>query len=126
YSFTNLPPGTYWVGEVQQTGWTRTHPTAATQQITLSATTPTTSTGNDFGNLHVNASVSVTKEVSVDGGSTWLDANSAPGPSLLASGAAPKFRFTVTNTGNVPLSSVSLTDDTLSTSSCTVPATLTA
>jgi uncharacterized repeat protein (TIGR01451 family) len=126
YSFTNLAPGTYVVREVQQSGWTRTFPASGSYQVTLSATTATASTGSDFGNLQVNASIDVTKEVSVDGGVTWVDANSAPGPSLLASGAAPTFRFTVANTGNVPLGGVTLTDSALDTSACSpgVPASL--
>ncbi|MEN6341306.1 MAG: dockerin type I domain-containing protein [Methanospirillum sp.] len=53
--------------------------------------------------------------VSVDGGATWLDADSATGPTLLPGGAAPRFRFAVTNTGNVPLSNVRITDSVLGT-----------
>jgi uncharacterized repeat protein (TIGR01451 family) len=52
----------------------------------------------------------VEEEVSSDGGGTWLDADSGTGPMLLASGAAPRFKFVVTNTGNVALANVALTD----------------
>jgi uncharacterized repeat protein (TIGR01451 family) len=50
-----------------------------------------------------NPSVTIEKDVSVDGGHTWVDANSATGPTLLASGDAPEFRYIVANTGNVGL-----------------------
>ena len=63
-----------------------------------------------------NADLTVLKEVSVDGGTTWFDANAAPGPSLLDGFDAPRFRFTVKNTGNVAL------DVTLSDSVLTLPA----
>lgn len=56
--------------------------------------------------------VDVEKEVSGDGGATWEDADTPPGP-MLPSGIDPRFRFTVTNTGNVALSNVEVTDDVL-------------
>ena len=46
-----------------------------------------------------------------------------PGPSLV-SGTDPQFRFTVTNTGNVTLTGLTLTDSDFDTSSCTVPGSL--
>jgi uncharacterized repeat protein (TIGR01451 family) len=55
-------------------------------------------------------SVTVVKEVSVDGGTTWFDANDPTGPLLLESGPDPMFRFTVTNTGNVELTNLTLSD----------------
>ncbi len=49
YSFS-VTPGTYYVGEVQQSGWTKTYPTGLTQgPLVISATTPT-STNQNFGN----------------------------------------------------------------------------
>ncbi len=51
--------------------------------------------------------ISVLKEVSIDGGTTWQDANSPTGPNL-ASGTDPRFRFMVTNTGNVALTGITL------------------
>ncbi len=53
--------------------------------------------------------ISVKKFVSPDNGVTWVDAPAAPGP-IISSNVAPQFKFTVTNTGNVPLSLVSMTD----------------
>ncbi|NUQ38223.1 MAG: DUF11 domain-containing protein [Caldilineales bacterium] len=53
--------------------------------------------------------IDVEKYVSVDGQSTWQDADLPPGPQT-AVGAMVYFRFVVTNTGNVPLSNVTLSD----------------
>jgi hypothetical protein len=63
------------------------------------------------------------KLISVDGGATWQDANSPPGPRVKTDGDV-LFRFVITNNGNVPLSSISLIDSTLDTSSCALPAAL--
>ena len=79
-----------------------------------------TDDANYFG---ADAAIQVVKEVSVDGGLTWQDANAAPGPSLV-SGTDPQFRFTVTNTGNVTLTGLTLTDSDFSTLACTIPASL--
>jgi LPXTG-site transpeptidase (sortase) family protein len=59
--------------------------------------------------LVANPDIEVLKYVSVDGGFNWLDANSAPGPAM-ASGTNPLFRFVVTNTGDVTLTGITLTD----------------
>ena len=68
----------------------------------------------------------VEKSVTVDGGTVWIDADAATGPTLLASGDTPQFKFVVTNTGNVTLSGVTLVDDDLDTAACdpAVPANL--
>jgi uncharacterized repeat protein (TIGR01451 family) len=55
--------------------------------------------------------IDLTKYVSVDNGATWLDANSETGPLLSSSSDFdPQFRFTVSNTGNISLGDVTLTD----------------
>jgi uncharacterized repeat protein (TIGR01451 family) len=55
--------------------------------------------------------IDLTKYVSVDNGATWDDANGPTGPLLSsASGIDPQFRFTVSNTGNISLVDVTLTD----------------
>ncbi|MEK7344573.1 MAG: hypothetical protein AAB176_02670 [Pseudomonadota bacterium] len=55
--------------------------------------------------------IDLTKYVSVDNGTTWIDANSPTGP-LLSSGSGinPQFKYTVTNSGNITLADVTLTD----------------
>ncbi len=60
-------------------------------------------------NLTPAPAILVKKYVSPDGGATWEDAQTAPGPNI-PSTVDPQFKFVVTNTGNVPLSLVSLTD----------------
>jgi hypothetical protein len=51
YSFTGLPPGTYTVAEVLQSGWTRTFPPGpGTHTVTLAANQVT---GRNFGNRRV-------------------------------------------------------------------------
>jgi hypothetical protein len=54
--------------------------------------------------------IEVMKYLSIDGGNTWLNADSAPGPSVSV-GSMVKFKFTVTNTGNTPLTDISLADN---------------
>ena len=54
-------------------------------------------------------SIDIEKYVSVDGGVTWHGADSPPGP-YLPPGASPQFKFVVTNTGNAPLTDISVTD----------------
>ena len=53
--------------------------------------------------------IDVEKYVSVDGGTTWEDADAATGPFAL-SGSDPQFKFVVENTGNVDLTNVDLVD----------------
>ena len=55
------------------------------------------------------ADIYVEKYVSIDGGTTWVDANGKPGPILL-NGTNPKFKFIVYNTGNVVLDNIELED----------------
>ncbi len=54
----------------------------------------------------------VEKLVSVDNGRTWHDADSPAGPTANAGGAV-QFKFVVTNTGNVALGNIVLSDDVL-------------
>lgn len=57
-------------------------------------------------------SIHVVKEVSVDQGASWNDANTPIGPEL-PPGFKAWFRITVSNNGNVPLSNVTITDPSL-------------
>ncbi|MBB5173626.1 DUF7507 domain-containing protein [Texcoconibacillus texcoconensis] len=56
--------------------------------------------------------IDLEKFVSPDGGTTFFDADTPPGPDIPV-GTDPVFRFIVTNTGNVPLENITLTDDVL-------------
>ncbi|MGB3216638.1 MAG: SdrD B-like domain-containing protein, partial [Anaerolineae bacterium] len=70
--------------------------------------------------------IAVKKYVSVDNQATWDDAESAPGPTAIESSSV-YFRFEVTNTGDVTLTNVTLSDSDFSPlTGCTVPATLNA
>jgi hypothetical protein len=58
--------------------------------------------------------ITIVKEVSVDGGANWFEANSAAtAPTLLSSNGNPMFEYLVQNTGNVDLSAPTVTDDKL-------------
>jgi hypothetical protein len=67
-------------------------------------------------------SITVKKYVSIEGGS-WLDAETAPGPPAVV-GSMVRFRFVVTNNGNVTLSNITLTDNKFSLIGATIPASL--
>jgi hypothetical protein len=86
------------------------------------ATDTDTDTENASGS---NPEIDVEKSVSVDGGLTWVDADSPTGP-YVKEGDPVQFKFVVTNTGDVALSSISLTDSDFSLAGCIIPATLTA
>ncbi len=58
-----------------------------------------------------------------NGAGVWQDADIAKGP-YLNPGVNPQFKFVVTNTGNVTLTSLTLNDNVLNLSGCTIPATL--
>ena len=61
--------------------------------------------------LPQNPSIDVEKLVSVDGGLTFVDADSPTGPTLVnTAGIDPQFKLVVTNTGNVTLTNVVVTD----------------
>ncbi len=75
-----------------------------TQQV--SATDPSSYTGLVPG---IDVAIDVEKEVSVDGGATWFDADDPTGP-FLYEGTDPQFKFVVKNTGTEDLSNVTLTD----------------
>ncbi|MFZ1241818.1 MAG: SdrD B-like domain-containing protein, partial [Anaerolineae bacterium] len=67
--------------------------------------------------LYQPPAIEVEKYVSVDNQATWLDADTAPGPQAVV-GANVYFRFVVTNSGNVPLSNVTLTDNVYALTAC--------
>jgi uncharacterized repeat protein (TIGR01451 family) len=91
----------------------------------ISASDPETVTITD-----VVPMIDIVKYVSVDGGATWADANTAPGPSL-QSGTNPRFKFVLTNTGSVTLGSLTLSDPNFAafyqadlSTPCAIPSTL--
>ncbi len=67
--------------------------------------------------------VDVEKLISFDGGATWQDADSAPGPELNL-GTPVMFRFVVRNISQTELTNLTLTDNSYILSSCTIPAVL--
>ncbi len=66
--------------------------------------------------------IDIEKYVMTDG-ATWADVDAAPGPQVIV-GSNVSFRFVITNTGTVPLTALTLTDTTLATTTCVLPATL--
>jgi hypothetical protein len=74
---------------------------------------------------NVTANIDVEKYVSVDGGTTWLDADNPTGPYPMVDSTV-QFKFVVTNNSPVTLSSISLTDSDFSLAGCTIPTTLAA
>ena len=57
-----------------------------------------------------NPSIQVVKYVSVDHGVTWYDANSSAEGPIIYEGQPLKYKFVVTNTGDVQLTNITLTD----------------
>ena len=85
------------------------------RQVENYATADTDQTGPlvDFEGVTViyDAQIDLTKYVSVDGGSTWDDANTLTGPVLSsAAGLNPLFKYTALNNGTVTLKDVTLSD----------------
>ncbi len=104
-----LDPGETWV-------YRTSRPAVAGPQASLATASGTDSRGRtltETGAAHyfgAAPAIHVDEEVSIDGDGTWVSADSGTGPTLLASGAAPRFKFVVSNTGNVALANVALTD----------------
>ena len=71
----------------------------------------------------MTADIDVEKLVSVDGGMTWVDADSPFGP-YAVQGNAVQFKFVVTNIGSAVLTNISLTDSDFSLAGCAIPAAL--
>ena len=75
-----------------------------------------TATDSDVAGWTVGRpALTIDKQVSVDGGNTWLEANVGvlTHPTLLQGTAPPMYRFIVTNTGDIDLNGITVTDDKL-------------
>lgn len=66
------------------------------------------------------AAIDIAKFLSVDNGVTWLDANEGDSPDVTLDSQV-SFRLVVTNTGSVPLTSISLSDSQMDVTGCAVP-----
>jgi hypothetical protein len=67
--------------------------------------------------IDLRPGIRLKKYVSVDGQQTWQDANCRPGPSVYV-GEDVYYKLVVTNTGNVTLTDISLTDSDYDVSGC--------
>jgi uncharacterized repeat protein (TIGR01451 family) len=92
---------------------------AGTSTVTASTSTGQSATDSDLNNYTGAETPSVTIVSKVNGD----DANTSPGPKLIA-GLAWGVTHVVTNNGNIRISSIALTDEKGTTSSCPVAATL--
>ncbi|MDZ4348674.1 MAG: hypothetical protein U1A22_03975 [Xanthomonadaceae bacterium] len=54
--------------------------------------------------------IEILKEISIDGGTTWFDANDAASAPVAEVGSGALYRFTVTNTGTAKLNNVTVED----------------
>ncbi|MHB2170009.1 DUF7507 domain-containing protein [Alsobacter sp. R-9] len=97
--------GTAGIGAYSNTGTAKVSYTDAAGHV---ATASAADGSSYFG---VNVDLDVEKYVSVDGGKSWVDADTAPG--AMAKTQAPvMFKFVVQNLSNVELKNVVLSDDT--------------
>jgi uncharacterized repeat protein (TIGR01451 family) len=111
-------PGETWTftGTAVWDDGTQTNTATATADFTKEGVTTDASDddsasyfGVDFG----SDSVTIKKYVSVDGGTTWDDADSPKGPTLLDGNDDPQYKLVITNTSNVDLTGVVVHDDNL-------------
>ncbi len=98
-------------------------PAAGSNYLATSHTNQSIGTNGECFQAAGTPNIDVEKDISVDGGLNYVDADTGPGPFTAINGAV-KIRFTVTNSGTVPLTGITLTDSDFSTASCTVPASL--
>lgn len=119
--------GIKWDGPLQATA-TRTYSITFGGNVVEGSVLVAVKGGNGFATAIVPGpsctipKVDIEKFISADG-VTWQDADAIPGP-LVTSGTQISFRFVVTNSGNVELTSLTLSDNLFSLSTCTIPATL--
>jgi F0F1-type ATP synthase membrane subunit c/vacuolar-type H+-ATPase subunit K/hemin uptake protein HemP len=68
--------------------------------------------------------IDIEKQISVDGGTTWLDADDAAGAPVVTFPSGAMYQFVVTNTGTAPLVNVTVQDAELGIASTVIPGTL--
>ncbi|QIZ71208.1 calcium-binding protein [Oxynema aestuarii] len=78
--------------------------------IDITNTTRNVGDRDDANYFGAAPEIDLEKLVSVDGGETWHDADNPTGPALIEGTSDPVFKFVVTNTGNVDLTNVILSD----------------
>ena len=115
YKFCDLPPGNYRVVEEQLKGWASAECAPISHDISLECGErygDEECENTDFFNYTQKACIDVEKLVSVDGGKTWFDADCKTGP---VADPCEKilFKFVVTNTGEVELCNVNVSDNKL-------------
>ena len=98
-------------------------PAGSSNYLATSHTNQATGTNGECFEAVGTPNIDVEKDISVDGGVSYMDADSAPGPTTAISGNV-KIRFTVTNSGTFSLTDITLTDTDFSIASCTIPASL--
>ncbi|HUR84013.1 MAG TPA: hypothetical protein VMY78_01595 [Solirubrobacteraceae bacterium] len=91
FTITGVKPGTYPVREVSQSGWVCTTPAPCEYSVTLNGDT---SVGNVFGNYRLTPSILLDKT----------------GPATAEAGSLVAYTINVTNNGDLPLTSVVVTD----------------
>jgi uncharacterized repeat protein (TIGR01451 family) len=105
YSFTG-PAGTYTISEVNQSGWIQTYPSGNSYTVTLG--NGEIVSGKNFGNYLPQPSISITKT----------------GDTLSKIGDKVHYTITITNTGNIDLEHIRVTDTLLGDISSYFPPTL--
>lgn len=121
-SHFSLAPGetlTYYYGPTDALIGQHTNTVTAAGQDPLGSFHNATDTANYYG---ATPAIAVIKQISTDN-STWIDADTPPGPQVPV-GSNVYYRFIITNTGNIALSNLTLTDNTYTLVDLTLPTTL--
>ena len=88
----------------------QTDTATATGTITLGSGTAIVSASSKADYQGINGEISLVKEVSVDGGQTWLDLNNCSNDPTITTGGTVDFRVVVTDIGNTAISGLKVTD----------------
>ncbi|RNC67963.1 MAG: hypothetical protein ED859_12165 [Desulfuromonadales bacterium] len=123
YQFTGLCAGEYKVEVITPAGFSPTSPCSADQTIgndsncsPATVNLPNDDSSNqtiDFGFVTPEPCIDIEKEISVDGGMTWLDADTKAAAALATAPHGAIYRLIVKNCGTVDLTTVVVTDSTL-------------